>query len=103
MNYVINSYTEQIALNGNISLNTKSKIDSDDFSTYEELKKNYFALRIYYNELKYTLISQEPKTEMFNFISNIGGILGLFLSISFLSFIEIFEFIFEIMFISFKK
>ena len=40
---------------------------------------------------------------MFNFISNIGGILGLFLGISFLSFIEIFEIIFEIMFIIFKK
>jgi hypothetical protein len=103
MNYVINSYTEQIALSGNISLNSKSKIDSDDFSTYEELKKNYFAIRIYYNELKYTLISEEPKTEMFNFISDIGGILGLFLGISFLSFIEIFEIIFEIMFIFFKK
>ena len=103
MNYVINSYTEQIALNGNISLNTKSKIDSDDFSTYEELKKNYFALRIYYNELKYTLISEEPKTEMFNFISDIGGILGLFLGISFLSIVEIFEILFEIMFIFLKK
>jgi len=54
MSYVINSYTEQIALSGNISLNSKSKIDSDDFSTFEELKKNYFAIRIYYNELKYT-------------------------------------------------
>jgi hypothetical protein len=40
---------------------------------------------------------------MFNFISNIGGILGVFLGISFLSFIEIFEIIFEIIFIFFKK
>jgi hypothetical protein len=103
MSYVINSYTEQIALNGNISLNSKIKIDSDDFSTYEELKKNYFAIRVYYNELKYTLISEEPKTEIFNFISDIGGILGLFLGISFLSFIEIFEIIFEIMLILFNK
>jgi hypothetical protein len=103
MNYIINSYTEQIVLNGNISLNSKIKIDSNDFNTYEELKKNYFAIRVYYNELKYTLISQEPKTEMFNFISDIGGILGLFLGISFLSFIEIFEIIFEIMFILFNK
>ena len=60
-------------------------------------------MRIYYNELKYTLISEEPKTEIFNFISNIGGILGLFLGVSFLSIIEIFEIIFEIIFIFFKK
>jgi len=103
MNYVINSFSEPIALSGNISLNAKSKIDSDYFNTYEELKKNYFALRIYYNELKYKLISEEPKTETFGFASNIGGILGLFLGISFLSFIEIFEIIFEIIFILFNK
>jgi hypothetical protein len=103
MNYIINSYTEQIALSGNISLNSRSFIESDDFGTYEELKKSYFAIRIYYNELKYTLISEEPKTEIFNFISDIGGILGLFLGISFLSFIEIFEIIFEIMLIFFNK
>jgi hypothetical protein len=101
MNYVINSYTEQIALSGNVS--EKSKQNNLNFSTYEEVKKNHFEIRIYYNELKYTLISEEPKTEMFNFISNIGGILGLFLGISFLSFIEIFEIIFEIMFIFFKN
>ncbi len=60
-------------------------------------------LYIYYKNLNYKLISQNPKTEMFNFISNIGGLLGVFLGISFLSFIEIFETFFEIMFILFKK
>jgi hypothetical protein len=40
---------------------------------------------------------------MFNFISNIGGILGLFLGLSFLSFIEIFEILFEILSIIFFK
>ena len=40
---------------------------------------------------------------MFNFISNIGGLLGVFLVISFLSFIEIFEIIYEIIIILFKK
>ena len=37
--------------------------------------------------------------EMFDLVSNIGGILGLFIGVSFLSFIEIFELIFEVLFI----
>jgi hypothetical protein len=39
---------------------------------------------------------------MFDFISNIGGIFGLFLGISFLSFIEIFEILIENLFIVYK-
>jgi hypothetical protein len=40
---------------------------------------------------------------MANLISNIGGILGLFLGISFLTAIEIFEFLIEIFMIDFGK
>ncbi len=47
MNYIINSFTEQIALSGNISEKQKFRFGSNDFSTYEELKKNYFSIRIY--------------------------------------------------------
>jgi hypothetical protein len=36
-------------------------------------------------------------------ISNIGGILGLFLGISFLSFVEIFEIFYEILIILISK
>jgi len=100
MNYIINSFSEQISVSGDVSKNQKSVFFN--LSTYEEAKQSYFGIRIYYNELKYTLISEDPKTEAFNFVSNIGGILGLFLGISFLSFIEIFEILFEISFIIFK-
>jgi len=47
------------------------------------------------------LISNKPKTELFTIISNIGGTLGLFLGISFLSFIEIFEILFQVIYILF--
>ena len=67
----------------------------------EEVNKHFIVLYIYYNKLSYKFISQNPKTEMFNFISNIGGLLGVFLGISFLSFIEIFEIIYEIFLILF--
>lgn len=37
------------------------------------------SFSIKYDELKYTLNSEIPKAEIFDFISNIGGILGLFI------------------------
>ena len=48
-------------------------------------------------------MKQEPKILLTDLVSNIGGTLGLFLGISFLSFIELFELIIEILFIFFKK
>ena len=47
-------------------------------------------------------ITQIPKTILFSFISNIGGILGLFIGMSFLSFAEIFEFLINVIFIFFN-
>ena len=101
MNFVITPHSEAILLSGNISKKTKSIFPL--YSTYEELRKKFLPIRFYYNEFKYTLISEKPETESFKFISDIGGILGLFLGISFLSFIEIFEIIYEIQLVLFNK
>jgi len=57
-------------------------------------------LLIFYNTLKYTSSTQNPKTEEFDLISNIGGILGLFIGCSFASFFEI---VIEVIFILFQK
>ena len=46
--------------------------------------------------LSYVIISQQAKTNILDVISNIGGLLGLFLGFSFLSFIEFVEAIFEV-------
>ena len=67
------------------------------------MNKNLIIIYVYYKELKYTLISQQPKTEIFDLISKIGGILGLFMGISFMSLIEILEILFEIMSIIFVE
>ena len=71
------------------------------FST--PLKGNEIKISVYYESLKYTLISQQPKTLLKDLIPNIGGILGLFIGISFLSFIEIIELFIEIILICFQK
>jgi hypothetical protein len=56
-------------------------------------------LTFFYESLSYTVIDQIPKMNMLDLISNIGGNLGLFIGVSFLSFAEIIELFIEILFI----
>ena len=67
------------------------------------VKKTNVLIYAYYRTLKYTLITQQPKMLKVDLISYIGGICGLFLGSSFLSFIEIFEFILEFVFFLINK
>jgi len=83
---------------GNIRLNLSLPIYAG-FNTYENVTRTFFAIRVYYDELKYTLIKQHPKIELFGLISNIGGTLGLFLGFSFISILEIIEVLAELVYI----
>jgi hypothetical protein len=56
-------------------------------------------VRIFYRDLTYTLISQEPKYQLQDLISEIGGFCGLFIGISFVSLVELIELITEMIFI----
>jgi len=94
MNYIINNYYKSYPNKGTI----RNSGELSYYKTYETLHDHYIRLFVYFTDLKYTLISESPKTETFSFISSIGGILGLFLGISFLSLIEIFEIAYEIFF-----
>ena len=68
-----------------------------------EFKKQIFSANIYFSELKYTEITQTPAMNIIDLFANIGGTLGLFVGISVLSFIEIIEFIMEVIIIYFEK
>ena len=59
------------------------------------LKKSVLSVFVYYSDLKYTLFSESEKMLPFELISSIGGTLGLFIGVSFLSFLEIIEFFYE--------
>ena len=48
-------------------------------------------MNVFYSELKYTEIMQQPKATLVDLICGIGGILGLFVGASFLSIIELLE------------
>lgn len=46
---------------------------------------------IFFEELNYEVISEEASYELVNFVSDLGGSLGLWIGMSVLSFAEIFE------------
>ena len=86
---------------------TSGKINNDSltrfagFNTYENVSNTFYAFRVYYRDLKYTLIKQQPRTELFGLISNIDGTLGLFVGFSFISVLELVEVVAELVFIRF--
>ena len=94
--------SEQLPCSGNISNKNKNFAYKNVFENYEQVQKRFVSVKIYFNEMKYTFISQKPKTEVVDLVSNMGGTMGLFLGVSFLSFVEIFELIVEISLILFK-
>ena len=97
MSFTIFSYVEQYPQSGMISDKIKADYSLELYDKFEEVNKHLVVLYVYYDDLEYVVVSQEPKTETFNLISNIGGLFGVFLGISFLSFFEIFEVLFEIL------
>ena len=75
-------------------------INSRNSQTMES--SNSTQISVYYDDLKYTFLSENPKVEFVGLVSNIGGSLGLFLGISFFSFVELFEVLAEFIFIYFE-
>lgn len=64
------------------------------------LASRILSLYVFYEDLKFTEITQIAKTTPTDLVSKIGGTLGFFLGLSLLSFIEILELFLEICFIS---
>jgi hypothetical protein len=71
--------------------------NSNNFLLFKNLTLNdlvYFT--VYFEDSAYTSISEIPKMSFLDLIANIGGNLGLFIGISFLSFAEFIELLIEI-------
>ena len=98
-NYPTKQYADKYLIN---NPNIKSKFDNDSLN-YDMIKKSTLSLNIYYEQLSYTEINQKAKTEIVDLVSNIGGLMGLFLGISFLSFCEVIEAFVDILFILFDS
>lgn len=65
----------------------------------ESFKMNGVFLSVFYTDGSYTYISQIVKSRLVDLISNLGGLVGVFIGASFLSFFEIVEILIEIYFI----
>jgi hypothetical protein len=81
----------------------KSKYPNGYNITLEDLRESLLSFSIYYTDFKYTYISQYPKMRFVDFLSNFGGLLGLFVGMSFLSFGELIQILIEVLFIVFEK
>ena len=73
------------------------------YSSLNELAENLVKINIYYDKLTYTLIDEFETTTMPTLLSNIGGTLGLYLSVSVLSIVELIEVIIEFVTIQIRK
>ena len=81
----------------------KSKYPNGYNITLGDLRESLLSFSIYYTEFKYTYISQYPKMRFIDLLSNFGGLLGLFVGMSFLSFGELIQILIEVLFIVFEK
>jgi len=83
------SYSELYNSKNIPSIETKLNIT---INSSEEFNKNNLQLLVNFDSLKYTKISQTPKTSMSALVSNLGGSTGLFIYLSFMSVCRAIEF-----------
>lgn len=66
--------------------------------TLEELRSNLLCISVFYSDLSYRKFYEIQKVDIIDLISNIGGTLGLFLGMSFLSFVEVIDLLLNVLF-----
>ena len=94
-NYPSKNYADILLRNPNVI----SKFNNRTNVSYEDLRSRMVSVNIFFNELKETIITEHPKISVPDLVASIGGILGLFLGMSFLSFIEFIEIFLKVLFI----
>jgi hypothetical protein len=62
---------------------------------------NELDLYFYFSDLSYLEITQIPKINEYSLIASIGGSLGLFVGIRFLSLVEVVEYIIDLIYVIF--
>ena len=61
--------------------------------TYDLMKEYSLSFSIFYSDMSYTILTESPKTSITDLFSQIGGSLGLFVSFSIFTLLEIIELI----------
>jgi hypothetical protein len=78
------------------------KYNSSEMS-FEKYQQSHLGVDIFFPIKQYVEITEKPKITLVDLVSSLGGALGVFLGLSVFSFIEIFEIIFQILFILCKR
>lgn len=71
--------------------------------TIDDISKSIARIRIHPYDTKYMIVTEMEAITLINLISNIGGLLGLFMGMSLLSFAEIFDIFFIVLLESWTK
>ena len=98
--FLTKTYADYMYLQ-NIS-NLRSIYPVWNLTSYEHLRSSVAELRIFYDEMREIIISQNIKTRLADFIAILGGIIGLFSGFSFLTLVEFIEAIFNVTFICYR-
>lgn len=78
-------------------------INSQIIDPLLNISRRVSIIEIYYNDFSYTSIIEIPKTSFEDLIGNVGGILGVFLGTSLISFVEIPELIYSLCYVVFRN
>lgn len=70
---------------------------------YDMFKQRSLMINIYYSKLSYLSVTQLKKVEFMDLLAIIGGLLGFFIGMSLLSFIEFLEIAIDILLILFSR
>jgi hypothetical protein len=92
--------TYETLTKSSISIVLRAKIPVLNYAT---LKQSVAGVRVLYNEMVQTIVTEEIKTDFNDLVSSVGGTLGLFLGMSFLSLIEFVEIVMQSVLIFFAK
>jgi hypothetical protein len=68
-----------------------------NFNDYNLIRQSTLAVNIYFEDIGYTIVSEYPAKTIEQFLADIGGLMGLCLGTSLLSFVELIEIALEIL------
>lgn len=72
-------------------------------SWYEVVTKSVVRFNVFYDSLSLLEVSEKPNFTFVDLISSMGGTFGLFLGISVLSVLELVEFVFEVILVTWNR
>ena len=88
------TYSEVLSYNENV---TKYFEDTRGKNQIDLIKNSVLAVNVYYKYDTFLEVKEQPEAQWFDFMSTIGGAVGVCLGISILSFVELIEIVIDTM------